>query len=196
MTITVIEPTGLIHQYRNDFRPRPAFIELDPYQGTLSADWDAEDATPCAVADGRLIRWDIPPLKVKVAIALMNEIVPLTERVVEGHDRVWDGRDHVLALTEDAEAASEEIEEVIRRYTRNGDAEGVVLDEDFLYAGCWDGITGAMSDAEVEAHVDARVAEAMEEFGWAEGDVYVDSALLSGAIAERDRLREDEEEDA
>lgn len=187
MTITVCKPDRLISQYQNDIRPQRVFLELDPEEERLVVAVDDEMSQYSTN-----LYWEIPPLRVTVATSLMDRIEPLAERIVAGAAKEWDGRNYALKLTEDAQEASEEIEAVISEYGHDAEELGVVLDSVFLYEGCgWEGITGLMSDAQVEAQVNADVAEAMSQYGWAEEDVDVDSALLDQALAERDRLRDD-----
>lgn len=70
------------HQYAGQFRPQPAYIELD-FRGnvpTLSCSFDAEigNAIPFALYNHFLVWWDIPPhSRLRDVRKVMRDIAPM-----------------------------------------------------------------------------------------------------------------------
>ena len=115
--ITITEPTGnaMHHHYPNQTSAQPAYIELNPETGNLSASYNGEigNAVPMAVWHGKIRRYACPVLPDDRALELMEEITPLAERVCAGFSETWDGNNYVGKLTDDAETAEEEIGNIV-----------------------------------------------------------------------------------
>ncbi len=108
-----VEGTALHCQYGGQSNPQDCMVELDPESDppTLTARYNPEigNAVPFAVYHGRVLRWSIPILKADAANTLLEEILPLAERIVAGYDCRWDGSNHVGHLDDDATEAQEAI---------------------------------------------------------------------------------------
>ena len=115
MSALTVQPVEkLYHKYPRQTEQQPCYLELTE-DGTVLMTWDGEigGAVPATVWHGRDRRWNIPCLKSHVAEQLMNELLPLLERVHAGLTVEWDGNNMVGSLDEDAYEASEEIEKQI-----------------------------------------------------------------------------------
>lgn len=105
-------------RYSQQQQLQDAYIELQE-SGTVIATYNSEigNAVPMTVLHNRDRRWSInPELTVKQINKLLDEIEPLLERVHSGSDTHWDGSNHVGTLTDDAQAASAEIEKICESY--------------------------------------------------------------------------------
>lgn len=104
---------SLYCQYQGQSGPQPAYVTLSE-EGVLSASYSREigPGTPEPVWAGRASRWQIDPsLRAEAVNALLEEILPLAQRL---HDRRivrWDGRNRVGYLTPAARSTDEEIAE-------------------------------------------------------------------------------------
>ncbi|GHG33221.1 hypothetical protein GCM10018777_56690 [Streptomyces albogriseolus] len=174
MTISITpctEPAELFRHYDGQSEPQPAYIELDTQAGTLLADYDAEigNAVPASVWHGLERRYRIPILTADAANRVMQEIVPLAERIVAGTEAEWDGNNTVAVMNEDAKAAEEELEEYLGcnlGYGALGERTQGFPESDLV--GVWD-IDGATNGCEVDEYgitadtTDARLEEIEQE---------------------------------
>lgn len=118
LTVKHVADRNDLHcQYPGQTSAQPCYVELDCESATLRAAYNPEigNGIPFAVHHGRTLRWSIAALTADVANALLDELAPLAQRVVDGFEAVWDGNNMVGQLDADASAASEEIDETIRR---------------------------------------------------------------------------------
>lgn len=103
----------LYNKYPGQHQPQDTYLELDPADETLRADWNGEigNAVPFTVWHGTIRRYTLssPYLKADAINALMDEIAPFAQRVCDGYREEWDGSNHVGCLTADAHEAEEEI---------------------------------------------------------------------------------------
>jgi hypothetical protein len=109
-------------KYDGQINPQPAYVMLDE-DGDVTADWSGEigSSTPMRVWHGVDMRWSVAA-DIKPAVLvdyLQNEALPLLERVYAGHSVDWDGSNHRGTLDEDAQEASEELQELFDRETNN-----------------------------------------------------------------------------
>ncbi len=107
------EPDELFCHFPGQSNSQDVYLYLDPEDGELSCSYSTAigSGMPMRVWRGTLLRWQIPALTAEAANKLMEQVVPLARRVVDGHVTDWDGSNHVGYLTtEDAEVASEEIQ--------------------------------------------------------------------------------------
>lgn len=99
-------------KYDSEFQPQPAYIRMDE-DGEIDAWVNGEigNAVPASIWNGRTLTWRVPSdVKGDALLAFVKEHQPLFERVHLGHEVDLDGNNHVGALDEDAQEASEEIE--------------------------------------------------------------------------------------
>ncbi|MFI1312773.1 hypothetical protein ACH4TS_21915 [Streptomyces albidoflavus] len=190
--------TELFRQYNGQHEAQPAYIELDLESETLLASYDAEvgNAVPFSVYHGFERRYTIPVLTDEGVNQLMEQLVPLANRVVADWERHWDGNNFVARLGEDAIAAEQELKELISADATDYPADSVVA--------AWD-IDGATNGHEVEEFgitaqtTDARIDEIEKEIlaGLAEcgeASVAVCDGLNSHLRTLRDELREDQDD--
>lgn len=179
MEIKRVSGTELFHRYPRETSPQPCYVELDTRgEGKLSASYDAiiGSGVPMAVWNGVVLRWKIPALKAEAANALLDEIAPLAERIVDGAEVVWDGNNHVGRLTtEDARIAYDAIERLCEMSGGEG-AEVSVWEASDYFEPCGHGhgdarlasiarevgITARTSDARLAEIVDAEERKATE----------------------------------
>lgn len=121
----------LYHQYHGQTNPQKAFIEIDLDEGIMQADWDGEigGAVPMRVWHGRVRRYDLPPYCLPGPVnELMEEILPLAERMEKGYSCEWDGSNNVGKLDEDAQETEEAIRDMVENYQPSSDEMLVVMD--------------------------------------------------------------------
>ena len=168
-TIT-IDPVGDLYlRYRGQHSPQPCYVQLDCESETLSAEVDGSigPGTPFRVWHGRAIRWAIPALTTEAAEALLEEILPLAQRVVEGYECRWDGSNHVGKLDEDAQEAAEAIRDLCDRDWSEWEVLSV-WDASDWYGQCGGGeylarqvgITAETTDEQLDAIVEHEETEA------------------------------------
>jgi hypothetical protein len=113
-TDEMLEKTApLYHKYSGQTSEQPAYIYLDPEEGTLYADWYGEigaNSRPMDVHHGLRLWWPVSPYLTGGQLAeLLEEIKPLAQKVADGWSREWDGTNNVGRLTPEAEEADQEI---------------------------------------------------------------------------------------
>ncbi len=162
VTVKPVANTYDLHQhYRGQTSAQPCHVELDCEAGTLTADYNGEigNGVPVAVWHGRTLRWTIPCLTADAANALLDEVLPIAERIVAGYSRRWDGHNHVGEFDADAEAAREEMAALLdgREFGEGEKVEAWDAGDWFGAVGSRDaqrrelGITAATSDEELDA---------------------------------------------
>jgi hypothetical protein len=105
-------------RYSSQINPQQCFVELAPETEELSTSVAMEigNSVPSDVWHGRVRRYPLhAALAAGMDAALLDELEELAKRVIAGYECVWDGRNYVGSLTEDAEEAEYEI----RRYLDN-----------------------------------------------------------------------------
>jgi hypothetical protein len=109
------DPAGLWRHYDGQTERQSCYIELGLKDGVLLADWDAivGSGTPSGVYHGFDRRWGIPCLTADAANRVLWRIAPLADRMLADWEEQWDGNNMVAVLGEDAQAAEEEIEELL-----------------------------------------------------------------------------------
>jgi len=151
----------LFHQYPLQMQSQPCFLELSE-GGTVCCDWDGEigGGVPCTVWSRRDLRWDIPCLPANMANKLMEELLQLLERVHAGHTVEWDGSNMSGSLDEDAQDASEEIDEHIRNIDHDEFLR--VSDADDWFQDYTPDITAETTDEEITAIAASEVETARD----------------------------------
>ena len=171
VTIARVEGTYDLHQhYRGQTAAQPCHVELDCDGGSLRASYDGiiGSGVPFSVWHSRTLRWQIPCLTADAANALLDEVLPIAERIVAGYSCRWDGHNHVGAFDEDAEAAREEMASLIsgREFGEGEQVEEWDARDWFGGIGGHDaqrgsvGITAATTDEELDAVETREDAEA------------------------------------
>ncbi|MBT9151341.1 MAG: hypothetical protein DDT40_01534 [candidate division WS2 bacterium] len=105
----------LYYRYPMQLAYQPAYIELNPSERSLGADYNVEvgNAVPSAVWHNCIYRLPIPAtLRGSAVAALLRdpEVLHLAEVVCEGHSVEWDGNNQRGYLTEDGLEALEALE--------------------------------------------------------------------------------------
>lgn len=119
----------LYHRLYGQHRPQPAYVYLDE-EGNVRADYCGliGGGQPMEVWLGRTLRWSVNPEVNGDHLAELlesDEVRALLERVHAGHSVEWNGSNYVGRLTDDARAASDELERIFEDETHNGDSGGV-----------------------------------------------------------------------
>ncbi|CAI4198577.1 hypothetical protein OG330_31015 (plasmid) [Streptomyces albidoflavus] len=189
--------TELHRQYSGQHEAQPVYIELDLESETLHASYNAEvgNAVPFSVRHGFERRYTIPVLTGEAANQLMEQLVPLANRVVADWEKHWDGNNFVAHLGEDAVAAEQELEELISADAMDYSPDSVVAEWDIDGAtnGCeaeeW-GITADTTDARLD-EIEAKILADLAECG--ERAVAVCDGLNSYLRGLREEFREDQD---
>lgn len=109
----------LYHQYPQQNSAQRAFLAIDTRgEGTLGADWDAEigGAVPMSVWHGLVRRFRIPNNITEDGLhRLLSDplILALAQRIIDGTEEVWDGRNNVGRANADARKAEDELETIL-----------------------------------------------------------------------------------
>jgi hypothetical protein len=102
----------LWRQYAGELQPQPAYIELDVRDGSLVAGYSGEigNAVPADVWNGLIRRYPInPDLTEREINALLDEIAPSAQTVLDGARVGWDGSNYSAQCKRDTETPLEEI---------------------------------------------------------------------------------------
>lgn len=186
--IACTSPTELYRHYDQQSEAQPAYIELDLRQGTLLADYNSEvgNAIPSEVFHGFERRYGVPVLTGEAANRVMEEIAPLTARILADWEEQWDGNNKRAVLGPDAQEAEEAIKELL------GEADH----DDRDLVAQWD-IDGAVNGYEAEEYgiaastTDERleeIAQKIEKDMAETGDTAV--AVVHGLVTYLRGLRE------
>ena len=153
-------------------RATGAELCLDPATRELSCRAASRDtsAVPARQWHGLVIVWTIPALTADAANALMTDVADAAERVCDGWESVWDGRNHVGRLDEEGQDAADEIARAIER-REPWDAGDVIEPWD---AGDWLGALGGLARQGDELGITADTTD--DELGEIVGRVEEDAA--------------------
>jgi hypothetical protein len=108
-------PHALHQHYAAEQAPQACYLALDLRDGELSASYNPEigSGIPASVFHHVVLWWPIPCLTAAAANGLMRELAPLAQRMLTGGRVEWDRSNDVGVLTPDAQAAKQEIHELI-----------------------------------------------------------------------------------
>ena len=111
----------VFQQYAGQCQPQPAYIALDA-DGHVSADYNSEigNAVPCSVWNGLDKRISISPFASGYGLQQLfadKAFVNAVNRYYAGRSTEWDGNNWTSELSEDAEAALEELEQMCCPYS-------------------------------------------------------------------------------
>lgn len=113
--ITRVETENAFYcKFQSQNQCQPAYVELDCETGKLYAYVSGEigNGVPMRVYHRLSVRWGIEALKTDAANALLEEIAPLAQRIVDGFDSGFDGHNIVGSFEKDAEEAEQEISDL------------------------------------------------------------------------------------
>ena len=166
ITISKLTDKNALHcQYQGQTSEQDCYIELDCRRAWLSAYYNAEigNAVPFSAYHGHEQRFAIPCLTADVANALMEEIAPIAQRVVDGYEFDWDGNNHVAKFTDDAQAAIEEIAGICDAKIEDADEMDTVQAWDA--ADYWDAVTYQRDENGKQANADHAVTVKIQNIG-------------------------------
>lgn len=167
----VQDPDELYCRYDGQFEPQRVSLDLDTRDGEMSCSyWPEVGMTSTFAHHHRLIlEAPIPALTADAANALMEELRPLAQLVLDGADQEWDGNNFVGVLTDAACAAWDEIVERCADDQFEDRDLVVELDvADWFTGGVGDiGLYADTTDEELDKLVDVEVRQAQQtgEFG-------------------------------
>ncbi|MDR1686226.1 MAG: hypothetical protein LBR82_07280 [Desulfovibrio sp.] len=181
------EPAPLYRKHESMPVEQPAFVQLDE-NGRVLARFDDSDerAVPDAVLCERTLRWGITPFlsgKELAALAENPTFCALLKRAHEGRKIEWDGKNHVGIFTEDAEAASDAIEDFLNSL----EPDITVMDvRDWLFDGLslFDHWSGRPLDTAVQELEEI----ALEEREADDGGVIIDGDIEQAILREAERI--------
>lgn len=123
ITINKIDPadkTALHCHYPNQTNQQPCELRIDLQNGILSVGYNPEIGHPRAMTMSawcrRTIVFEIPCLTTVVANRLLDDAGPLAQRMIDNSEIEWDGNNRVGKLGIDAQAAQEELADLIATY--------------------------------------------------------------------------------
>lgn len=102
---------GLLDIHPGEDHAQNVCVELDLANGDLYITVDPEIgyAIPKRVHTGRVLRWMTWTFNALTADALLESLVPLTDRILASASITWNGQDYVGVLSENAEGIPEDI---------------------------------------------------------------------------------------
>jgi len=163
----------------NDLHPRPAYLRLNE-DGEVGFWVNYSDGTPEPVWHGRDLLWSLNPRLTREALrALANDdrVASLLERVYAGLSSEWDGSNRVGRLSDDAEAASEELEALLEREYNECDSCLVKIADAGRWL--WDAHTRSLDGLSSLWSPDVPLDEAVASL---EADATSDGYLLDGDL--------------
>lgn len=191
--IPVEDDQELYRHYNGQTEQQTCAVTLDLEDGDLGAEYNAGigNGIPVSVFHRRVLAWKIGTLTAKTANALLEEIAPLAQKIIDDAEIEWNGNNHVGVFGPDANEAVEAIEALCANYRVN---QVVTADVDDWYPCTQDAIddcelTAYTTDAEIEAHAERAASEALN----ADYAVMIlDSELVAARLTElREGLREE-----
>jgi hypothetical protein len=108
-------PHALHQHYAGEQAPQACHLALDLRDGELSAAYNPEigSGIPAFVYHHVVLWWPIACLTAAAANSLLRDLAPLAQRVLAGSRIEWDGSNDVGVLTRDAQAAEQQILDLI-----------------------------------------------------------------------------------
>lgn len=184
-------PAALFDLYPGQQAPQDAYIALSIEDEAMWAESNGEigNAVPFDVYHRLTLRWYLEPIQAEAANELMDELLPLAERVIDGASVKWDGNNNVGAYTEDASDAIHEIERIVNDWACERDgfdwmsaADWFQWDNDEVVGLIRDGLSAQDICARVEADLPTEPMMMLPDL-----DEYVD------VLVEAHRAEENEE---
>ncbi len=112
------ETSPLYMKYPDKFLPEPAYVELDCREdGTLSAEWfPRHSGFPAYYFNKLAVRWYVDAETEGAVIQEMfstADFLACCQRILNGVDELWDGRNIVGTYSDDANKAIDDAEAII-----------------------------------------------------------------------------------
>lgn len=130
--IEVKEKTELYCRYDGQYEPQQVFIELDPSEGTVAMRHSEliGGGISMSTAYGLIREYAVRGIPTaERANEIMEELLPIFERVCTGFESRWDGSNWVGRLSADAEEAEEEIYRFLHTLPSSGYIEEGYVEE-------------------------------------------------------------------
>ena len=194
VTIARVAGTYDLHKhYRGQDTAQPCHVSLACDTGRLTASFDGGigNAVPFSVYHRRTLRWAIPCLTADAANALLDEVLPIAERIVAGYSCEWDGHNHVGRFDADAEAAREEMHDLISG--RQFDEAALIEEWD---ASDWYAPTGRRDAQRQELGITAATTDEEMDAIETREDNAAGARIINGLRRYLDGLRDEAREDA
>lgn len=134
-------------RYPGQCNVQSAYVELDCETGELGASYNAEigNAVPFSVWYGHDQRWGIDPcISGDRLCGLLEDIVELAQIVVDGHESIWNGNNHVAKFSEKASEAIDEIGTICG--SLEADVEVIDRWDDYFASDMWHDINNALDE--------------------------------------------------
>lgn len=129
----VKEKTELYCHYDGQYEAQQVFIELDPSEGSVTMRHSEliGGGLSIATANGLIREYAVRGIPTaERANEIMEELLPLFERVCTGFESRWDGSNWVGQLSADAEEAEEEINSFLNALQEGHIEEGYIEEHD------------------------------------------------------------------
>lgn len=154
----------LYHRYQCQSSPQRAFIELDLESATLGADFAGfGDGVPFSVVHGHILRFDVPAdVNAEELNALLEELLPLAQVVLNGYTAEYDGSNLVAHITEEAEEAEAQITEIVENY-RWDCLEGIIYSWSEWFVNGLPEVIDALEGTETSQKFDENVKTNVED---------------------------------
>ena len=162
--IPVAEKFDLHCHYDRQTQQQECYIALNCREKILTASYNGEigNAIPFSVFHGHIRRYGIPCVIADAANELMDEILPLAQRIVDGYESRWDGNNMVAALSHDAKLAEANMEKIIDDYEADEHTGICEWDASEWFADPPENITANTTDEELEVIAKRNKAEAAD----------------------------------
>ncbi len=141
-TDNLTEKAPLYHQYQGQCNAQGAYIELNPRNGSLKADWNAEigSAIPMELFHHRLVWFAVDPQSSADSLIELFEdedFLALCQSVVDGYSEEWDGNNTVGKYSDAAQLAFEELERRSNYDNFGLECISVCDASEYLFANCY-----------------------------------------------------------
>lgn len=162
----IADASALFRHYEGEDGPQPVHLEVDITDASVGCYYDAEigGAVPESVQRRCVLRYRIPCLTAGAAHELMDEALPLVERIVAGAtiERDRDGRQSGV-LNGDAAAASGELDILCGEYADDDRQVTEVSAGEWFEAGGLVPITASTSDEQLNALAEQAAQEVRDQ---------------------------------
>ena len=128
------DPGALFHLYPGQQAPQDAYIALSIEDEAMWMESNGEigNAVPSDVWHGTTLRFGLPPIQAAAANALLDELLPLAERVIAGASEQWDGSNNVGVYDADAQDAIQAMERLVNDTPHEQDGFDWMESEDWF----------------------------------------------------------------
>jgi hypothetical protein len=129
------EPGQLFVKYRGEFEPQGCYVELDLHHGDLRVRTNGivGGGVPMEEWLGQVRCYAVPILTAAAANALLDELAPLAQVVLDDSEIRWDGSNHVGVVGEEGAAAAARIEAICERLEEEFDLHVHAMDAEDVF---------------------------------------------------------------